>query len=419
MPGLAESVSERVVIKLYSSADIDPTVEPVATVDPGQSGGQILRHVSHNIGLTKDNYRPNEKREDRQQTMGAHGSRTVPGTINGFLSPGTHKIPFQAVMRGAWTAPLELDESDLTSAAFDATAKTVTFAGGDPVALGLRVGGDAEFAGLATAANNRKYLITGFSGSNNRVMGIYPPPVTESADIGFSVVGAPYLINPAVDADFRKYKAAIEVRNPDITLSRLYTECRFGGFDLSIGVNANVGLNFSLLGRNRQVLTGATSPTSPFFTSPASETTTDIPTSMHGLLLLDGVAIGVVTGLNIKVDLAPEAAKGENDEGLVADILLDKFMLSGDFTVFLKDGVVLGAFDNETELGLLGYLPSSKAPTAHANAFFMPRIKINSNSESEVNKAKAIQCQFEAGRYFGSAPGVPSTTLMITDTAVV
>lgn len=414
MAGLAESVSERIIIKLYTSADIDSTTEPVTSVDPGASGGQTLRHVSHNLGLNKDNYRPNEKREDRQQSMGSHGSRTVPGTINGFLSPGTHKIPFQAVMRSAWTAPLALSETDLTSAAFDATAKTVTFGGGDPVALGMRVGMSPEFGGLATALNNRKYLITGFSGGSNRVVGIYPAPVTETADTAFSLTGAPYIINPSVEANFVKYKAAIEVRNPDITLSRLYTECRFGGFDLSVGVNANVGLNFSLLGRNRQVLTGAA-----FFTAPAAETTTDIPSSMQGLLLLGGAVVGVVTGLNIKVDLAAEAAKGENDQGLVADILLDKFMLTGDFTVFLKDGVVMAAFDNETELGLLSWLPTSKALLAPANAFFMPRIKINSNNESEVNKAKAIQCQFEAGRYFGSTPGIPSTTLMITDTAIV
>lgn len=419
MSGLAESTRERLILKLYTDPDIDPVTEPDPTVAPGQSGGQILRHVSHNLGLSKDNYRPNEKRDDAQQTIGKHGSRTIPGTINGFLSPGTHKVPFAAVMRAEWTEPLALDEGDLTSVAFDATAKTATFGGGDPVALGMRAGGSFEFGGLATAANNRKYAILGFSGSSNRIVSIYPAPVTETADTGFTVTAAPYLINPATDEDRTNYKAAIEVRNPDIALSRLYTELRFGGFDLSVGVNANVGLNFSILGRNRKVLTSVTSPTSPFFTSPTGETNTDIPTSMQGLLLLGGQVIGVVTGLNIKVELSPEAAKAENDEGLVAGILLGDFVCTGDFTVFLTNGTVLSAFDDETELGLLSYLPSTKAPTAPAQAFFLPRIKINSNNESEVNKAKAIQCQFEAGRYFGSAPGVASTTLMITDTAIV
>ncbi|WP_445488594.1 phage tail tube protein [Rhodopseudomonas sp. RCAM05734] len=415
MAGLAESVSERLTIKLYASATIDSEVEPLASTDPGSSGGQVLRHVSHNLSLTKDNYRPNEKRQDAQQTMGKHGSRTVPGTINGFLSPGTHAIPFQAVMRSVWSDVLDLDESDLTSAALDSAAKTVTFASGDPVALGLRVGVPFELGGLATAGNNRKFVPLSFGGSNNRVVTVYPAPITETADTAFTLTAGAFLVNPPTHETRTDYKAAIEVYNPDIDLSRFYTELRFSGFDLSVGVNANVGLNFSVMGRNRQVLTGAAAP---FFTAPTAETTTDIPTAMQGLLLLGGVAIGVVTGLNVKVDLGAEAAKAINPAGLVAGILLGDFVCSGDFTLFLTDGVALAAFDDETELSLMAFLPTSNAPSADANVFYMPRIKINSNNESEVNKAKAIQCQFEAARYNGTAPGVPSTTMLIADTTV-
>ncbi|MBN8960573.1 MAG: hypothetical protein J0H71_05530 [Rhizobiales bacterium] len=414
MTGLAESVSERLVLKLYATDVIDPTTEPLPATDPGTAGGQVLRHVSHNLSLAKDNYRPNEKRQDAQQVMGKHGSRTVPGTINGFLSPGTHAIPFQAVMRGVWSAPLALDETDLTSVAFDSIAKTATFGGGDPVALGLRVGMIISFGGLETPANNGQHVvILGFSGANNRTMAIYPALATEVADTAFTLTSSATLTNPPTAADRVNYKAAIEVHNPDIDLSRFYTELRFSGFDLSVGVNANVGLNFNVLGRNRKTLTGAAAP---FFTAPAAETTTDIPTSMQGLLVANGEVIGVATGLNLKVDLGAEAAKGINPQGLVAGILLGEFVCSGDFTVFLSDGVMLNAYDNEDELSLLAFLPSSNAPGAPANAFFLPRIKINSNNESDVNKAKAIQCQFEAARYVGSAPGVSSTTLMISDT---
>ncbi|MEH2476246.1 hypothetical protein V1281_002585 [Nitrobacteraceae bacterium AZCC 2161] len=419
MSGLAESVSERLVYKIYATPVIDSTTEPVAATDPGSSGGQVLRHVSHNLSLTKDNYRPNEKRDDAQQVMGKHGSRTVPGTINGFLSPGTHKDFFAAALRNTWDAgsALSLDESDFTSVAFDSVAGTATFVSGDPVALGLRVGMVAVFGGLATTANNgKRVVILGFSGSNNRIMKIYPSLTTESADTAFTIdtVGKT-LDNPTTIVGQTRYKFAFEVNNPDIDLSRFYTECRIGGFDLSVGVNANVGLNFSLLGRNRQTLTGAAAP---FFTAPTNETSTDIPTGMQGLLMSNGTVLGVATGLNIKVDTSPQAAKDINPDGLVADILLSSFVASGDFTVFLTDGVMLNAFDDETELSLLAYLPTSKSDAAPANVFFLPRIKINSNSESETSNAKAIQCQFEAGRYFGTAPGVASTTLQITDTEI-
>lgn len=416
MAGLAESVSERLVYKLYTAPEIDSSTEPLPATAPGATGGQVLRHVSHNLSLTKDSYRPNEKRQDAQQMMGAHGSRTVPGTINGFLSPGTHQDLFAAVMRAEWSDALDFDESDLISAAFDANAKTVTFGGGDPVALGLRVGVPFRFGGLAATANNDKVFVPlAFGGGNNRVVTIYPAPATGTADTSFTLAAGSILTNPPTQEDRTNYKFAFEVYNPDIDLSRFYTEARIGGFDLSIGVNANVGLNFSLLGRNRKVLTASAAP---FFTAPAAETNTDIPTSMQGLLLLGGVAIGVVTGLNVKVDLAAEAAKAINPAGLVAGILLGDFVCNGDFTLFLTDGVALAAFDDETELSLLAFLPTSNAPAAPANVFYMPRIKINSNNESDVNKAKAIQCQFEAARYNGTAPGVPSTTMLIADTTV-
>lgn len=418
MAGLAESVSDRLIYKVYASPDIDSVTEPDIATSPGASGGQVLRHTSHNLSLSKDGYRPDEKRDDMQQTMGKHGSRTVPGTINGYLSPGTHKDLFAAVMRSEWTAGVTLDETDLTSVAFDSVAGTATFGGGDPVALGLGVGMSVVFTNLATTENNdKRVVILGFSGANNRTMKIYPPLTTETADSEFTVATVGKVIdNPSSIADQTRYLFAFEANSPTIDLTRLYTQCRIGGFDLAIGVNANVTLNFSLLGRNRKVLTGATAP---FFAAPTAETSTDIPTGMQGLLMANGAVIGVTTGLNLKVDLAPEAAKAINPDGLVADILLDKFVCSGDFTVFLTDGTMLSAFDDETEMSLLAYLPASNTEAADGNVFYLPRIKINSNNEGDTNKARTVQCQFEAGRYFGNAPGVPSTTLRITDTTLV
>lgn len=416
MAGLAESVTERLSYKLYASAAIDATTEPVTSTAPGASGGQILRHVSHNLSLAKDSYRPNEKRQDAQQPMGKHGSRTVSGTINGFLSPGTHADLFAATCRSTWTAAVTATKTDFTSLAFDASLGTITLGSGDAVAKGYRVGQVLNFTGLTVTANNNvNFLITAIGGTGNKTISVYPSPAQASADTGswnMASLGKS-LIMPATGRT--DYKLAFEVYNSDVGLSRLYTENRVSGFDLSVGVNANVGLNFNILGRNRQTLTGGSAP---FFTAPTVETTTDIPTSMQGLLMLGGNTIGVITGLNIKVDLQAEAAKAINPKGLVQGILLGEAVVNGDFTVFLTDGVVLSAFDNETELSLMAYLPTSNAPNAPANVFFLPRIKINSNSESDVNKAKAIQCQFEAGRYFGNAPGVQSTTMMIVDTTI-
>jgi hypothetical protein len=51
-------------------------------------------------------------------------------------------------------------------------------------------------------------------------------------------------------------------------------------------------------------------------------------------------------------------------------------------------------------------------------ALFLPRLKITSLVEQTVDGAKQMECGFTAARYFGSAPGVESTSLQIVDTQV-
>jgi hypothetical protein len=410
MAELAESVSER------TSAAIDATTEPDKASDPGASGGQVLRHVSHTLSLEKDKFRPSEKRDDAQEPMESHGTRYIPGVINGYLSPGTHLVPFKAVMRDVWSDPIELDETDLISAAIDATAKTITFGGGNPVTLGLRVGMVCRFSNLATAGNNgRNVLITGFSGANSRVMSYYSAGlVTETADtaFGLTAVGG-IVVNKPTASTRTQHKVAIEVNNPGPDISRFYSECKFTGFDLSSGVNANVTLNFNVMGRNREILSGSDAP---FFTAPAAETTTDIATGMHGVFFKNGVVLGVSTAVDIKVDLAAAAAKAQNPDGLIAGINLSNFTGSGSATVFLTDTALMSAFDREEEMSLLMYFPENKSPDAEAVTLFAPRIKIGTNTETEVDKSKALQISFTMARYFGTDPGVNSTTLQICDT---
>ena len=101
---LSENLNERLTYKFYSSGAITAGSEPVPATSPAATGGQILRHVSQTLSLSKTPIRPAEKRTDRQRAMGRHGSRRAGGAINGILSPSTQKELFEAVLRGTWTA---------------------------------------------------------------------------------------------------------------------------------------------------------------------------------------------------------------------------------------------------------------------------------------------------------------------------
>lgn len=413
MAVIAEAKTERLVYKLYTDATYNSTTEPVMATDPAATGGQYLRHVSHTLNLTRDQYRPNEKRVDAQRPMGTSGSKTFAGAINGFLSPGTQADLFKGVFRNPWTAAVTASEADFTSATFDSTASTVVFAGGNPVTKGYVVGGFMNFTNLATAANNStNFLILAFGGTSNRTVTLFPAPTTETADTAFNVTSVgKILTNPS--SGLTDYKFAFEWYNPAADFSRFGSECRMGGFDLAAPVNNNVTLNFNVMGRNRTVLSGASSP---FFTAPTAETTTDIPTAMQGLLRLNGSTLGVCTTSSIKVNLNPQAAKVVNSAGLVGAVFLEDFMLDGDFTSFIDGSTLFDAYDNKTEMEFFCYYPTSNAIAAPAHVFYMPRIRLTGCVEGETAGGKTAACTFEAGRYSGATAGVASTTLQIADT---
>lgn len=411
---IAENFAERLTYKIYTATAITPGSEPVPATDPGASGGQTLRHVSQTLSLTRDAFQSNEKRTDRQAPMSRLGTRRAPGQITGLLSPLTYKDPMAAVLRGTWAAGVTLTETDLTSIAADNGASTITAGGGDPVALGLKVGDQISFTDLSEANNNSVYFtILSFGGTSNRTMTVYPAPTTMSADSAFTLVSAQSLIIPASSHVSRLF--AFEVYNSEIDIHRLFTECRLGAMNLSLPPNDNAQIDFSVLGRNRVIASGASSP---FFTAPGAITTTDICAAVDGLLRVDGTNQGVVTALTIAAALNPQGPSvvGTN---LVPEIFLGNAQVTGEFSVFLQDSTFLDYLDAESEVELLTLLPTGNAQSTHRLSVYLPRIKVLTNDEQDDGSGgKIVRCSFAAAPYAGATAGVTPSTMRIVDTAV-
>jgi hypothetical protein len=419
MPVVAETRAERLAYKLYTDPLIQSQTVPDPLTDPGTNLGQVLRYLSHDLQLTKDQYRPTEMREDRQRPMGSDGSRTIAGTIKGYLSAGTQQDLFAAIMRNTWVAASTATEAVLTSVAFSKSAKTITFGGGDPVAAGFGVGETIAVTGITGLNLNQRFSILGFGGTTHRVVSVFPAPAEDLAAVttfGVSNVGKT-IINPSTTLSFVNYKFAIELYSPEVDLARLYTECRIGSMDLDIPVNDNPKLDFGVMGRGRQLYK---TTAAPFFTAPANETSSDIPTAMDGLLLFDGLPFGVATSVKISVKLNPQPAKVINPQGLVAAIFLDDFVCDGTFAAYVDDTLLFDLHGDNVEFGLLVYMPAQPRQVATpANTFYMPRIRILTLQEQDSAGGKMVNATFEAARYFGTAPGIPSTTLQISDTNAV
>ena len=413
---LAEGVAARIAYKFYTDAAIAPGVEPAPGTDPGASSAQILRRVSSSLSLAKDTYQSNEIRSDRQLTDFRHGTKRVQGNISGELSPLTYADFFEAACRGTWSvSAVASDEATLTSAAADNATSKFTFAGGDPVAVGFRVGMVVRFTSLSEAANNGKnFLILAFGGSSNREMTVYPAPVTHTADTEFDITSiGRQLIVPSSSHVSRK--VAVEIWNEDVDVARLFTECRVGGFNVQLPATGMATADFDLMGRNMQVYE---SGSAPFFTSPTAATTTGILAAVNGLLRIGGSTVAVVTATNIQMQLSPsgEAVVGSD---LVPEIFLGRAVVTGQMTAFFENPDLIEDFINETEIEFLGFLTASNDDAAQAMTFYLPRIKLGgADLQTQGEGGQSITLPFQALKYEGAAPGVANTTIQIFDTQV-
>lgn len=411
---LSEGVSASIRYKHHTTGNIAANTLLVPSVDPGSSGGQILRRVSSTLSFAKNTYQSAEVRSDRQIADFRHGSGRIQGAITGELSPSTIFDLIEAAHRDTKQATLTLTESTLTSAAASSTASTFTFGAGNPVSLGLRVGNLIRFAGMSAGGNNsRNYLIRGFSGTNNRTVKVTPPPVGQTADTAFTVTrpGAASIL-PATGHIKRLF--AIEEYNSDNDMSRLFTELRAAGYRLNMPAEGMATFELPFMGRHQTIFEDSFAP---FFGSPAAETTTGICAAVDGTLLLNDSEVGVVTAVDMTLDLSPSAAvvSGQN---FPAEIFLGRGNLTGTLTAFLEDATILNNFSNEDELSLQLLLNSDNSADTDAVSIYLPRIKFSAaDLPLQGEGGQTISAPFQALRQMNPATGADSTTISIHDTA--
>jgi hypothetical protein len=418
---LAEGVSARVAYLPYANGAIESNTQPVSATDPGQVGAQVLRRVTSTLKLAKDTYQATEIRSDRQIVDFRHGTRRVTGGITGEFSPATYFDFFEAATRGTATPGVSLTEAQLTSVTADASASTLDFGGGDPVALGLHVGSIFRLGGLSGggAANNGvNFIAVGFSGVTNSTVKVFPAPATMAAGLTFSLhtIGS-NLIIPS--SGFVSRKFAIETFHEDIGVSRLFTEVRVGGFKLGLPASGLATIEFTMMGRDMEVFDAGTSVPAPFFTSPDPETTTGIFAAVNGMLRVNGSVVGVVTGLDISMELSPssDAVVGQD---FVPEVFLGSAAVTGQVTAMLEDLDLVRNFLDEDEVDILAYLTTTNDPGSAATSIYLPRVKFSDADVAVTGLgAQTLTMPFTALKYVGNAVGVPQTTIMMTDTEAV
>jgi hypothetical protein len=414
---LAEGVAASIRYKFYASAAITPGTLATSSSALGVTSAQVLRRVASTLALTKDTYQSAEIRSDRQVADFRHGVKRVTGNISGELSPLTYEQLFEASMRGTWAAAITATEADFTSVTADSPTSKFTFTAGDPITKGFRVGMGVRFTDLSTAGNNStNFIILAMGGTNGREWTVYPAPTTMGADAAFSLTSVGRsLIIPASSHVSRKL--GIEIYSEDTDVSRLFCECRAGGFNVQLPATGMATVDFEYMGRDMETYTAGSAP---FFTSPTAATSTGITAGVNGLLRVSGETVAVITGLNIQHQAALEgpAVVGSN---LVPEIFVGRHMVSGQMTALFEDVDLIDDFRNESEIEILAYLTTTSAVNSPAMTFFLPRVKLGgADLQTAGEGGQTITLPFQALKYETAVAtaGIENTTLQIWDSEV-
>ena len=374
---------------------------------PSSSGGQALRRVTGSFQLEKDTYASNEILASQQVRDMRHGTRRSSGALSGELSGAAYADFIAAALRKDFAA----GGTTGTLTTLASTAVAVTRASGSFVSDGFKVGDVVNITGFVAAGNNGLFVVkTVASGTLTVVALAGQTRVIEAAGatVTVAVKGKKTYVPTSGHTDdsftFEEWYA-------DTTISRTFLGQQVDTMALALQPNAMATIDFGFMGKDAEAPTS-----SQYFTSPTAITGNGIYSAPDGLLLIDGVANGVVTGLNINIanNIAQEAVIGSNSIGAKSR---GKVSVTIDGSAIFEDTTVLNYFDAESEVSLTYVLLS--ADNTNAFVVHMPRVKIGSASTDDGEKVVILSFNGTALEYTGATNGVEATTIQIQDTTLV
>ena len=123
------------------------------------------------------------------------------------------------------------------------------------------------------------------------------------------------------------------------------------------------------------------------FMAPSDVTGTGILAAVNGLIRVQGVNQGVITGAQVNINLSPElpAVVGQN---FIPEIFLGRTQVSGQLTALFEDLTLVNYFRNETEISVLLDPLVSSADVADAMTILMVG-RSSSAMRRRVSRARA------------------------------
>lgn len=356
------------------------------------NGGKLMRRTSSSLALSKDTSQSSEIRSDAQLVDLRHGLRKVKGDVRTELALAVHDDWLEAVLRGSWTSGAVLASG---AAAVTASGNGFTRDGGSWLADGFKVGDVVRWSGLSSGNDGRRLRVTNLTASVMTVAESVETVSIADSTCSCSVTGR------KLTNGVRQRSFTIEHHFAEAGFSQVFSGCRIGRLDLVLPASGFVTATFGISGRDMMVREAADAP---YFSGPSQAAANPALAAVDGTLRLGAADIGIVTGLDLSIDL------GLTGDGVLgADVLPEIFYgrttVSGTMTAFVEDASLLKSFDAEDELGLHVLLAAPGASATGFLALHLPRIKFTGGSiRVEGQEGLPISLPFQAlGRIDGDA----------------
>lgn len=373
---------------------------------PSNSGAISLRRVTGSFQLEKDSYASNEILASQQVRDMRHGTRKSTGAISGELSGNAYEDFIAAGLRkdfaaGATTGAIIVIAS---------TATTYVRSTGSFVTDGFKVGDVINTTGFTSTGNNGLYLITAMTATILTVSPLAGQTHSIEAEgdtVTILAKGKKTFVPLTAHTDD---SFSFEEWYEDTDVSRTFLGQQVDTLAIALQPNSMATIDFGFLGKDAEAATGT-----QYFTSPTAVSGEGIYSAPDGFLFINGVANGVVTGLNINIanNITQEAVIGSSSIGAKSR---GKVAVTVDGSAIFEDTTILNYFDAETEVSITYVLMS--ADNTNAFSVYLPRVKIGSATTDDGEKVVILSFSGTALEYTGSTVGVQATTIQIQDTTL-
>lgn len=346
---------------------------------PNSAGGKLIRRVSSSLALSRQTMRSNEIRPDAQLAGLRPGSRKVQGELRGELAVAAWDDFLAAALRGGWSAGVGFSGAVTASAA----GRTFTRASGSWLVDGFRVGDVVRWSGLSAGNDGRCLRITALAAATMTVADTVAEASASTA--GCAVTGAKLVVG------MQQPSFTIEQAFAEAGFSQVFTGCRIGGLQLTLTPNRLAEITFTVLGRDMAVLEDAVSP---HFTPLAPPGAHQPLAAIDATLRLGDRDVGVVTGLELKVDLGLVADAVLGTSG-APEVLYGRTLVSGVMTAFVEDAGLLKHFAAGDELAL--HLLLAPQNGGGFVSLYLPRLSFTGGDvKVEGDRGVPIRLPFQA-----------------------